>query len=73
MSSPFLHKTIFLSESCTGDLILYVAIKFNLKVSDIDMAIFGFCQHIALVPVICNKIRRIKLLHVGASSNKAKE
>ncbi len=28
MSSPFLHKTIFFSESFTGDLMLYIAIKF---------------------------------------------
>jgi hypothetical protein len=31
MSSPFLHKTIFFSESCLGDLMLYGATKFNLK------------------------------------------
>jgi hypothetical protein len=31
MSSPFLHKTIFFSESCSGDLMLYVAKKFDLK------------------------------------------
>ena len=31
MSSPFLHKTIFFSESCLGDLMLYGAIKFDLK------------------------------------------
>jgi hypothetical protein len=29
MSSPFLHKTIFFSESCFGDLMLYVAKKFD--------------------------------------------
>jgi hypothetical protein len=29
MSSPFLHKTISFSESCVGDLMLYVATKFN--------------------------------------------
>jgi hypothetical protein len=28
MSSPFLHKTIFFSESFSGDLMLYIAIKF---------------------------------------------
>jgi hypothetical protein len=28
MSSPFLHNTIFFSESCFGDLMLYVAKKF---------------------------------------------
>ncbi len=33
MSSPFLHKTIFFSESFPGDLMLYVAIKLNLKSS----------------------------------------
>ncbi len=27
----FLHKTKFFSESCFGDLMLYVAVKFNLK------------------------------------------
>jgi hypothetical protein len=31
MSSPFLHKTISFSESCVGDLMLYVATKFNNK------------------------------------------
>jgi hypothetical protein len=29
MSSPFLHKTIFFSESCLCDLMLYVATKFD--------------------------------------------
>jgi hypothetical protein len=33
MSSTFLHKTIFFSESFSGDLMLYVAIKLNLKSS----------------------------------------
>ncbi len=32
MSSPFLHKTISFSESCAGDLMLYVAIKFDYKI-----------------------------------------
>jgi hypothetical protein len=31
MSSPFLHKTISFSESCVGDLMFYVATKFNNK------------------------------------------
>jgi hypothetical protein len=31
MSSPFLHKTISFSESCEGDLMLYVATKFSNK------------------------------------------
>jgi hypothetical protein len=31
MSSPFLHKTISFSEFCVGDLMLYVAIKFDYK------------------------------------------
>ncbi len=47
MSSPFLHKTIFFSESCVGDLMLYVAIKFdNKNILDVGMVIFGFCQHL---------------------------
>ncbi len=33
MSSPFLHKTISFSESCVGNLMLYVTIKFNCKMS----------------------------------------
>jgi hypothetical protein len=33
MSSPFLHTKISFSESCVGDLMLYVAIKFNCKMS----------------------------------------
>jgi hypothetical protein len=33
MSSPFLHKTISFSEFCVGDLMLYVAIKFDYKMS----------------------------------------
>ena len=33
MSSPFLHKTISFSESCVGYLMLYVAVKFNCKMS----------------------------------------
>ncbi len=45
MLSPLLHKTIFFSESCLGDLMLYVAVKINLRGPEIGMAIFGFCQH----------------------------
>ncbi len=33
MSSPFLHKTVFFSEFFSGDLLLNVAIKLNLKSS----------------------------------------
>ncbi len=33
MSSPFLHKTISFSEFSVGDLMLYVAIKFDYKMS----------------------------------------
>ena len=48
MSSPFLHKTIFFSESFSGDLMLCCyKIKFK-KFLDVDMTIFGFCHHLGL-------------------------
>jgi hypothetical protein len=44
----FAQNHIF-SESFSGDLMLYVAIKIKFKkFLDVDMTIFGFCHHLGL-------------------------